>query len=766
MGFKGLLVAVLLIVCCNAQDIGVCIPSDPDLCQNIERDGSPAVCRSANTRIDCALTMGRGQADVAVFSEEEMVLLSHQQPNDHRVVASIRDVSRTAEPFAFEAVAVVPASHTGGLDGLRGGRYCHPGLDQTELRWSPRVLKTLERAAARTDRCPGATTAGRTAEELEVETLSQFFGSACRPGPWSANVTVDADLKKRFPSLCSLCGVNSSCSRYTIDMGITVAGINNNNRHIQALECLRSNNNGTVAYVAWQHVREFFNIRNPALATSFALLCEDNSLRVLTSELLASTTAPCSFVKQPWRAIVASASRAAEIQANLQAWWPNGVDPGGNSWQTNLYTALVGGSNARVTFQETLQTPLEYTQGFRNLTTIDASSSCLPVHRWCTVNSQEHAKCMWLRNAAFVLGIEPVISCQMRATVFECLADIRNNAADFIATKANYGFLARQHYKLSAVKLVQNSRSNPASFSRVVALVKASSAESDITRFENLRGKRACFPEFGGISYMAFVRTAQERSVISRSECDYARAVGEFFDSACAPGAMANSHALGESSFNATNLCTACRSSVTVVGGDNFTCAYNHTNLFYGNNGTLSCLAQPENHVAFLELESDKIQDQLLASNLPNNSVRALCRNNTLALSTGVAIDSNCLLAFVVDSEVLARRNDITNSINTLLDTLDFYFGYNIGSSSQLINLRMYSPFDGRRDLLFLDTAQGLSEPSSDADNEQARNYNELFRHLETCTGAAAPVPGLAHRNFFSILTFVMSVIFTRYVIY
>ena len=47
-------------------------------------------------------------------------------------------------------------------------------------------------------------------------------------------------------------------------MGVSVAGIQNNNRHIQALECLRSNNNNennkVVAYAAWQHVREFFNV--------------------------------------------------------------------------------------------------------------------------------------------------------------------------------------------------------------------------------------------------------------------------------------------------------------------------------------------------------------------------------------------------------------------------------------------------------------------------------------------------------------------------
>lgn len=46
----------------------------------------------------------------------------------------------------------------------------------------------------------------------------------------------------------------------------------------------------------------------------------------------------------------------------------------------------------------------------------------------------------------------------------------------------------------------------------------------------------------------------------------------------------------------------------------------------------------------------------LQAAGLQENQVRALCRNNTLAVSTGVNVDRNCLLAYVVDSEVLARR--------------------------------------------------------------------------------------------------------------
>ncbi|XP_061385026.1 transferrin-like [Danaus plexippus] len=764
MGWKKILLAVTLIAGVTAQnEFRVCVPpSFASQCQGLQSLGSPIICDTVESRLDCIMRLNRGDSDFGVFSEEEMVLMGHNQPNDNRVVASIKDILSNGS-YAFEAVAVVPASHTGGLEGLRGMKYCHPGLDETEARWSPRVLKTLERAAARTDRCPDMDTNGKTAEEIEVQTLNSFFGAACRPGPWSANSSVDADLKSRFPNLCSLCGSNGDCSKYSIDMGPNIANVDNNNRHIQALECMRSNENNTFAYVAWQHVRTYFNVRNPRIRGSYALLCEDGSLRPLTVEATNSNISPCSFVRQPWSAVVATTTRASDVSAALKTWWPTGTNPGGVSWQSSLYNNLIGGALSIISFEDSLPGPGNYSQS-RNFTAIDASSSCIPARRWCTISNEEHNKCSWVRASAYTLGIEPTISCQMRNNIFECLSDIKDNAADFIATPSNYGYLSRQHYKLSAVKLVQNLRGNPNSFSRVAAFVKESATQGNITRFENLRGKKACFPEFGGISYVAFLRTAHERSIISSSDCDYARAVGEFFDGACAPGALAASHEIVQSSYNATNLCSLCKPAVN-VNDSNFTCAFDYTNMYYGNNGSINCLADPTTDVAFVEL--DGIQAHLDAAKLQASDLRALCRDNTLAPSAGVQVPDSCLLASVVDSEVLARRNDpLANSLNVLLDNLDSYFGYNAANAKQLINLEIYSPFDKVSDLLFRNTAIGLTEPSDNAINAEARNYNELFRHLESCTGSTPPLPGLATKNFFSLVTLLGTALITRFVLY
>ncbi|CAG9789826.1 unnamed protein product [Diatraea saccharalis] len=272
-------------------------------------------------------------------------------------------------------------------------------------------------------------------------------------------------------------------------------------------------------------------------------------------------TSPCSLVRQPWRTIVANTATAEGLSSSLQNWWPSGSNPGGNTWQANLYSALAG-VNTGVVFESTLLSPLNYTRAIRPIPEIDATSSCVPARRWCTVSAAEQDKCTWLRAAAHSLGVRPAVACQQRAAVFECLRDIRDDRADFFSVDTHFGYLARAHFRLTPVKLVQNPS---ASSSRVAVLVKES-ATNEISRFENLRDKVACFPEFGGLAYVAFVRAAHERGVISSQQCDYARAVGEFFNSSCAPGALDASHIIyNTSTFDATTLCTACRQSTPVA---------------------------------------------------------------------------------------------------------------------------------------------------------------------------------------------------------
>ncbi|KAF9801204.1 hypothetical protein SFRURICE_016216 [Spodoptera frugiperda] len=652
-------------------------------CASLSINGGRFMCEHVEARVECADKLVRNQADVAYFSQEETLLLAQQQPSENRVIATVRDVSNMG-PYDFEAVAVVPINHTNGLEGLRGGVYCHPGFDEKDAKWSPRVLKTLEQLAARTDRCQDVNTAGKTAEEMEVDTLSNFFSAACRPGTWSNNDTVDANLKSRYSSLCSRCGPDASCSRYTLDMGVGVAGVRNDNSHIQALECLRVNSNATntaVAYVAWQHVREFFTTRNPNDAPSYAVLCPNGTLAPLTTDTLNNAISPCAFVRQPWGTIVASTANAEAVYLALRSAWPAGSSPSG-SWQATLFTMLAGGANARVVYEDAPVSPLNYT-----------SSS-----------------------------IQPGITCLRRNTILDCLSDIKAEQVDFLAIPTTYGYLARQHYQLTPVKLIQNQ---PINATRIAAFVKESSVVSgNVSRFENLRDRNACFPEFGGLAYVSFVRTGHERGILSTSECDYARVVGEYFGGACAPGAIDASFALSDSSsFNSSRLCTACRATPGMIDIPDPVCSWDYaSNRYFGNNGTIACLADP-------------------ANDLEETQFRALCRNNSLA------------------------SDPYYNSLSTLMDSLDTYFGYIAANGNQLINIEIYSPFNGVSHLLFRDTAISLAEPVRNPELIGATNYMDLVSHLQTCTGTTPPVPGHANRSVYSFITLFVMALVTRFVV-
>ncbi len=93
----------------------------------------------------------------------------------------------------FETVVIVRAGHEGGIEGLRGSGFCHPGYhyDRTQ-RWSERILKHFERSVV-TPNCEGDL---KSPAEIETASLAAFFGKACRPGSWSNIKREDAELSK------------------------------------------------------------------------------------------------------------------------------------------------------------------------------------------------------------------------------------------------------------------------------------------------------------------------------------------------------------------------------------------------------------------------------------------------------------------------------------------------------------------------------------------------------------------------------------------
>lgn len=94
----------------------------------------------------------------------------------------------------MDAVVIVRATHTNGLQGLKGLNYCHPGLHYDHAdRWTERFLKQFERTVTSPD-CESASTSSLSPAEIEVATIAEHFGRACRPGAWSNNPEEDQKL--------------------------------------------------------------------------------------------------------------------------------------------------------------------------------------------------------------------------------------------------------------------------------------------------------------------------------------------------------------------------------------------------------------------------------------------------------------------------------------------------------------------------------------------------------------------------------------------
>lgn len=165
-----------------------------DLCAQIQRGNSEVNCRRVQDSIECAQLIGNGTADFGVFTAESALQLASLGWPELTVVKELRHRDRRTAPVDFESVVVVKQDHANGLDGLRGGKFCHPGLfyDRTQ-RWSERFLKHFERTVVPVDCQQQSIT---SPAEFEADALAKHFAEACRPGLWSNNLAEDAALSK------------------------------------------------------------------------------------------------------------------------------------------------------------------------------------------------------------------------------------------------------------------------------------------------------------------------------------------------------------------------------------------------------------------------------------------------------------------------------------------------------------------------------------------------------------------------------------------
>lgn len=123
--------------------------------------------------------------------------------------------------------------------------------------------------------------------------------------------------------------------------------------------------------------------------------------------------------------------------------------------------------------------------------------------------------------------------------------------------------------------------------------------------------------------------------------------------------------------------------------------------------------------------------DHAIDLSINESDFRVICRNGSLARDTGFHVDDDCMLATIVDGEIVVRRGSKHEGVVHTLAALDKYL-------RSEPNFQMYNIFNGKKNLLFKDSTIGLIPAESATKGKYVQNYVNLFQEIDKCNGASA----------------------------
>lgn len=258
----------------------------------------------------------------------------------------------------------------------------------------------------------------------------------------------------------------------------------------------------------------------------------------------------------------------------------------------------------------------------------------------------------------------------MGGSVEECMHQAKHKVAHVVMVDQDQRVQAQRDFHLQPL-LYEYSLTIQERYI-VVAVIRT---DTNIHTFADLQGKRACFPEYRGASYMSVLETLQNKSLISRN-------------SECSPNAL--------DAFFSANSCQ-------------WRPNQNNCDLRYkGEAGALRCLADGRGDVAFVSSE----QFQSLINGQLNETwthdmrqIKLLCPFGTVAKHE----NEPCYLHWtsrgtlmIHNKTELARKNEIYNSLRDM----DKLFGKQYQTHTTPFSL--FGPFDRKNNVMFRDTTDGL----------------------------------------------------------
>ncbi|XP_043492462.1 transferrin-like [Polistes fuscatus] len=671
-------------------------------CQSIERGDSEVECLHVSDSAECAIRLANGQADFGLFDTDALLLSCQFYCDEIVPIFELRHKDKTQQSFKFKSVAVVPSNFSiesgKRFENLKNGGLCHPGFTENQL-WNDFILKYFERNTY-VPECRE----NLTSIENELQDIRSFFGKACRPGNWVADPNISDTLKKKYPELCELCDDKIACNYKNVDK----------HGHIGALDCLTSGQ-GKVAYVALEYVHQYFKENQKS---QYQFLCPDGSLQNLNN------SNPCAWIKQPWGAIVTRKELVNDLTNKLKKWL-NPVTYAAENWSQSLKRIIEEDSTVT-----NLTKPISlynYLAEGRKEVDLSKVPTCEEFTiRWCTIDPLEKTKCEWIAKQAIALGIEPRIVCLQANSTFQCMRDIANKKADITTIDSNYGYLARQLYNLGPILYAETNTLIRKDSMIMAVLRKSEDGNYPIKNFNQLKGHRACFPEYGGIAWLSLIKVARVNHIISSVSCKYSGLLSNLLAGACTPGINDDNHGSNAVSKNIENkLCSICPKTNGTID-----CTASNENRYYGDKGALTCLTEEFGDIAFVEIGNIKQEESDV------DKYQILCRNGSLATKPGLNLDKPelCALSATINSGVIARRNDTEiQRLNAVLALLKLEDRLKYRPSSWRV-LHIYGKFNNTDDLLFKSSTFGLVHTTSTL--ESILSYKELFDHVDECSSA------------------------------
>lgn len=469
-------------------------------------------------------------------------------------------------------------------------------------------------------------------------------------------------------------------------------------------------------------IAQFSGATPEADPKQYSFLCLDGHLQPM------NTTNPCIWVAQPWSAVAAKRDKAEQIQQLVSGLSHNDDD----SWQNALLN-LLETYHVTITSLDTSIPIKDYLDQAVGFASAYSFPSCNPPRGivYCTTSLIEHFKCSWLQEAASVYGIEPSIQCIRQGSLDQCMDSTSHKAAEIVLVDQSDRVRAERHYGLTP--LLYEYAKNLQDRYTVVAVVHT---DAEIYSFEDLRGKRACFPSYEGGAYLSALETIR---------------------------AMRNQS--GQQHFATQDLTDYfAHDSCTWQSNQQGKC----NEIYYGDEGALRCLAENHGHVAFVDMNVFKQftayalnSSSTWTQHIDPKSLKLICpfgrsgRANELCY---VHWAPRGQLMINNETKVM-RKNEIYNAFRDM----DRLFGKHY--ESHINPFSLFGQFDRRENVLFHDLTEGLrgivelrKDRMTRSLEDTYTNYAKNVFYAPPSALSAAPAPQVAS-SFYSLalLTLVFS---------